>query len=266
MTVIMLLDMASITVEALSSSYFTASSQTVYPGNSTTITVSANNLEGLASVELEIYYDSTVMSVNSTWYGSLIGDSIANVNASTPGIVKLSAISRDGISGSGSFLNIDFTVNSDCPRDDYSVLVTVGEAYDTNLKPVEMSGGTGYITVKQKEIVKNTFYLYSNISPYSVSKGDTVTYRLYNSYGYQFAAGNFEINYDSELLQVESVNINSNLKVDGCVYDVNTTQPGKIKIGIASNVELYSYELIFSSNSLKISNTLFNPLVEENGY
>ena len=257
----MLINMAPIHVGAIDVASFIASSVETYAGNGVNVEISGNSLADLGSFDLEIYYDSTAMSVDYTSNGWLVGDSILDVNTDTEGVVKVSAISLSGISGSGTFLNIYFSIDPDCEASEYPVQVTVGEAYDTNLNPVSITGGRGIITVKRSEESAREFYIYTLATLSYASIGDKITYRVYNGYNYGFASGNFAIEYDPDVLQIESVELNENMSVEGCVYDINTNQFGRASISIASNVELRAYELITATFTvIKDENT--NTVIE----
>lgn len=118
----------------------TANDTEVYQGNYAYVYIYANNLNDLASIDLEIFYDSEAMQLNNQWTGGLFENSVVSVNTATPGVVRLSAASFSGISGSGDLLTLVFQINSDCPPGDYPVTVAVGEAYDMALQHVHMSG------------------------------------------------------------------------------------------------------------------------------
>ena len=253
MLIILLINMVPIHVGAIDVASFTASTVETYAGNTVNVEINGNNLVDLGSFELEIHYDSDVMSVSDTYNGYLCNDAIIDVNTDTAGVVKVNAISLTGISGSGTFLNIYFEIKNDCAAGEYPITVTVGDAYDTNLQVATLSGGKSFITVKRWQESQNTFYIYAYPSSSWVNVGDKISYTVCNSNGYNFASGNFTINYDHEILQLDTVDISSNLKVDGCVYDINTSKLGQAKVAIASNEELYSYDIVTATFTVLVN-------------
>ena len=128
----------------------TVSSAEAYPGNSCYIDIEASGLSNLASLDLEIYYDSEILTLSSVTNGILLADSLASVNDETVGVVKLSAAWLSGVNGSGRILRLQFQVNSDAPAGSSRILVAVGDAHDVNLNHVHISGGTGTVTVPER--------------------------------------------------------------------------------------------------------------------
>ena len=205
MTIIMVLNMAPITVGAIEGASFTASSVTTQPGKTFTVAVNGNNLENLGSFDLEIYYDSSALTVNSTSNGSLVGDALLDVNTATAGVVKVSAISLSGLNGSGTFMNISFTAASDCKAGEYPVQVTVGEAHDVDLNHADVAGSTGTVTVEVPQTPATQFRLTASLSPSAASKDDTVVFTLRNLYQYKFASGDFTIERVAALLEDQTL-------------------------------------------------------------
>lgn len=241
---VMVLQMIPLHVFASDTASITASSAEKYAGNSATISVGGNNLSNLGSVDLEIYYNNEALTLNSARSSTLLSNATVSINSETAGVVKVSAISLEGINGNGTMLTLNFKVNSDCPVGKYPIQVTVGDAYAIDLTAATIAGGTGYITVLESTATPKTFSLDTTLTPTSASKGDTITFKVNNSNRYSFASGDFTIEYDSDVLALEEISLDSNLTVEGAVYSTNTALLGSARVSYASNVEISSYHLM----------------------
>jgi hypothetical protein len=196
----------------------TVSNRETYAGNSFSITVSAQDLDSLASLDFTLYYDADVMTVNSTSNGNLLSNAIVSVNRNMAGRIALSMTHLDGISGSGTLLTVNFTVSQNAEPGEYPVRLTVGDAYDTFLDPVTIRGTDGKVTVKERTQTAPSFYLYSYPDRSTVQKGDVVTINLCSSSGYPFSSADFTVEFDRDLFQVETVTLSNALAVEGAVY------------------------------------------------
>ena len=126
----------------------TASAATVTAGNTATVTVKAENFTDVATLEVYIYYDPTVLTLSSTSNGSLLSDAQASVNTAEAGTVKLVAMALNGISGSGNLLSLYFKTTADCAPSTYPITVAIGNAFSVGFAPVTISAVNGSVTVK----------------------------------------------------------------------------------------------------------------------
>lgn len=214
----------------------------VYPGWGFSITIRAQNFVNVASLDLELYYDSSAFRVTGSGNGYLLEGSLVSVYTEQPGKVKLSATSLDGISGSDDLLTIYFETLSDCEAGVYTMRCTVGDAYDTGLNPVAISGGTSKVTVRQYSNA-GSFYMYGYTESYEAKKGDTVLMHVCTSWEYPFVSGEFALEYDKDLFAVESVELSYELQNADAVYSVNTGIAGSMRMAYASQNQVSTYEL-----------------------
>lgn len=70
--------------------------------------VSGTGMDGLAGIQMEITYDAAVLATPTITGGSLIAGALLAVNASTPGIVRIAAISTRPFTGDGQIAVISF--------------------------------------------------------------------------------------------------------------------------------------------------------------
>ena len=230
---------------AAESPAITVGSAEAYPGNSFYINIEATGLSNLASLDLEIYYDSENLTLSSVTNGSLLSGGLVSVNDETPGVIKLSAAWLSGISEDGRLLRLLFTVNSDAAPGTYRVLAAVGDAHDVNLNPVEISRGAGTVTVKDRPTSAGNFSVSLSFADGTTyHQGDTVNVSLINSGWQSFASGDFKLEYDSKLFALESVTLRSEMAVEGAVYSVNRDIAGLVKVSYASVQPVSCYNLM----------------------
>ena len=238
----MLLNVAPIQVGATMGASVSVSSQQVNVNQYLYVPVYGENLEDLASLELELYYDSDLLHFQY-YYMSMLPDATTEVNANTPGKISIASISPDGIYGSGELLCLVFyTGNSagECPMQLFA-----GDARNSQLEPVEVHSRDGRITVNKPAV--RDFYAYCYTDWYEqLQKGDSFTIRLCNSNSYEnrLASGTIEFHYDDALFRVENVQLSYELQ-NNALIDVNTAVTGMVKAAFATDGDgISSYELM----------------------
>lgn len=226
-----------ITSLAANSAQVVAENYTASQGGYAYVYLRADNFVDVAVVDIELYYDSSVMSVHYVSNGTLFNGASVSTNTSTSGMVKISAMSVKGFNSTTSIysnrmMTICFKITADCPVGNYPIAVTVGHAYDSTFTPVDISGANGIVTVT-KAAAKN-FPIYGTISNSQVQTGDTLNINVYHSSSYKFASADFHIEYDRELLKFNSIELDSKLLAEGAVHSINSANPGLIVVSFAS--------------------------------
>lgn len=209
--------------------------------------IDASGFTNVAGLEFNIYYDSSAISVSSHSNGYLLSSSNVSVNTAVSGTLALSAVSVEGISTSGQdsyynrLLTVCFKLNYDCKTGQYPINIAVGEVYDGDLSPVNVSGVSGVITVSAA--ATETFNLYGSASSSPLHEGDEWTLTVNHNTSQTFSGADFSVEYDRELFGVEAVELSSGLKTEGAVYSVNTSVEGLVKISYAAVAPVSSYSL-----------------------
>ncbi len=237
----------SITVYAENPPTLTAqtSLSSVTQGNNFTLSIKASNFETVSAVDFNVYYDSAAMSVKSTSNGGMITqNSISSVNTDNSGVINVSLVNPDGFSTSGTLLNIVFNVNSECVAGSYDLRMSVGDCYGLDFAGVTARGTGASISVTEVSATQKTFSVYSYLSKTSASCGDVVSVRLANSNGYYFGSGDFVLNYDSEIFEVESVELESGLKKETATYSINKDIKGTVLVSYANSTAVNSFYMI----------------------
>ena len=237
------------------------------------ININAENFVDVGSIELFIYYDSTLFEITSNYTLDFLSSSSCVTNTETQGEASLHAISLDGLSGNGSMWRITFRVKGTTPAGKHPITVAVGEVYSKSLEPLMIESQNFYINVSESPEVINTIPIYSSNNNLKVSQNDIFEIKYYTYNGYDFASADFEIEYDNNIFELVSVNLGSSLtNSNGAVYSINDEVAGyinisyasltgisyanpliTIKLKVVSNVN-ESSEINFSANSIYDSN------------
>lgn len=226
-------------VAAATTPSLTVETSTVTQGSSVSLSVTAADLVSLGTLELALYYDSAALSVSSVTAGGLFSSEMFDYNADEAGVIRVNCVSFAGVSGSGTVLTVIFTASSTASGT-YPITLAVGDCYNASLQPVEVSSTSGSITVNEKEVSNGSFTLYQYLSSSDLKKGDSLTVSVRSPYN-AYSAIDFLMEYDRELLQLESVELHDSLQIEGAVWSVNTDIQGAALICYASTKELSNY-------------------------
>ncbi len=236
-SVLMLFSVMPTGILAEGTAQVAAENYTTSQGGYAYVYLRANNFVDVAVLDIEVFYDSSVMSVNYTSNGSMFSGASVSTNTSEAGVIKISAMSVNGFNSTGStysdrMMTLCFKVNATCPAGDYPIRVSLGHAYDSSFTPAEISGVNGTVTVKEAAAKPFTVNISKNMT--SASLGAMPTLTVYPSNSYTFASADFHIEYDRELLRISSIVLDSSLQKEGMVHSVNSSNPGIAIISFAS--------------------------------
>ena len=238
----LILTAAPISVGAATGQQVTAGAVTVTAGNTASVTLRAENFVNLAALDVYIYYDPAIFTVSSTGNGSMLSGAQTSVNTAEAGKITLSMMSLNGISGSGNLITVYFNTGADTEPGTYPITVAIGRAYDSSLQPVTVSGVSGSVTVnKPVETQSFRVYNYMTLENNPLQKGDTLTCKIANLYGYYFVSGEFTLEYDHEMFVLESVELDSKLLGEGAVYSVNSSVLGQVRLAYANAEPVNSF-------------------------
>ena len=217
-------------------------SATVNQGSSFTLAVNAENLADVIGLDFEIYYDPTILTLNSYTLSGL-EPAYTSVNDSEAGILKVSSLSLTGLNGTFTALKLNFSVSQNTEPGNIRISAAVGNAYNSAFEDVSVTGVPGIVTVKEKTEIVNTVQFFSGASPSSLEKGDvtTITFGSWNIYG--LAAGVFDIVYDAELFELVDFSVGSNMQTETGIFSVNDSNPGYICMSYASATAVRSGNL-----------------------
>ena len=196
--------------------------------------------DNIAAMDYIITYDSQNLELTNIYKSGLAdqSDVTVSINSDEPGIIRVTLVSQNGISGSG-FLNLMyFKAKAAAVPGTYPISVLVNEAWNTSLETVSVSKKNGVITLKEKsQTVKNVRFT-STVSVSSLKVGEEVDYRLGASGLNGLAAGAFEFYYDDTRLKLNDVVLSDSVK--SAVNDVNADVKGLVRVAFAAESAINS--------------------------
>ena len=219
-----------------------AEDKTVTQGNGVYLYVYAKDFVDVAGLDLFVRYDGSAFTPGSVSKGDFLSGTLGDVNAATPGEVKLSLVSLDGLNGNGVLLTILLYAKSEAEIGDYRTDIIVGDCYDSALNPVTVSASGCKVTVTAKPQITETVTFYSLYENAVKRKGDEVSIGFYTYESHQFASADFEINFDDEIFALKSVSLGESLKnADSATFSINDKTNGYVKISYAALSAVPSY-------------------------
>jgi len=121
----------------------TLSVPTVYgmPGDAVIVPIDINGSVGVSGADIEMSYDSTILTINSITLTPLSSGMNLAVNTSIPDRIVISLASPSGVmTGSGSFVNMNFKIKSDAPHGTNSAITFVTNRVYNELGKIITSG------------------------------------------------------------------------------------------------------------------------------
>ena len=233
LTICLILSAVSVKADAADGQRVTANAVTVAAGHTTAVTLEAENFQNIAALDVYVYYDASVFTVSDTSDGWLLSGAQSSVNTTEGGVIKLSVMSLEGLSGSGSLLTLYFSTKATCAPGTYPVTVAIGRAYDANLSAAHIDGVNGWITVDEP-VETEPFYLQTCINQDPLRKGDTLVYQVWSNWS-PFVSGEFVVKYNHEIYAYGTTTLEPSLTGEGAFYSINALTPGQIRIAYAND-------------------------------
>jgi len=205
---------------------------TVTQGNTGYCYVYIDSVKGLAALDLAVHFDPARVKITNVYnnVSCTLYDSVTN----TSDIAFFYIFDGEGSESKTQLFYFTYQVLSDAKTGDCSFDITIGEAYDSGLNDVAVSGSGCSFTIAEKVVTKSCS-IYSTSSLSTKIEGEfTLNYRFST---YQIASGSVEITYDPELFEVVEVIKNSFLS--NKVTDINTDLAGTVYISFVGT-EYYS--------------------------
>ena len=220
----------------------TAGAVTVTAGNTASVTLRAENFDSIAALDVYVFYDPAVFTVSSTYNGSMLSGAQTSVNTGESGKITLSAMSLNGISGSGNLITIYFNTSATAEPGTYPITVAIGRAYNSSLQPVTVGGVSGSVTLN-KPVETQPFTIHSYTDKSTLRKGDVLSCRIANGGWNSFVSGEFTVEYDHEIFALDSVDLDPSLLGEGAVYSVNPSISGQVRIAYANSEPVDNFYL-----------------------
>ena len=187
-----------------------------------------DSLENIASLNISVHFDPTVLTVNGTYNivsSYLYDSSINNDNISYSYIFE-----TGGSDSKTSLFRFTYSILSTCPVTSSFFDILVDDAYDFDLNVVEIEGLRHSFNIAEPEVVKTTTVYGNSAISTSMDKQFTLSYRFSN---YQIASGTIDIQYDRDLFEyvsLEQLGFLSNMMVD-----INTSLDSDIRLSFVGS-------------------------------
>ncbi len=218
-----------IPVVAADSKHITATTEaTIQQGNGGACVVSIDSTENLASLELNVYYDPNKVQITDTYnYANcILYDNVINADN-----IQFNYI-FDGVGTADKteLFVFYYQVLSEAETGNTNFQITVGEAYDSQLNDVSVSGSRCNFTITQTS-PSHIGYIYGTeqVST-SVGKEFSLNYQISAS---SITSGSAVISYDPELFEV--VSVSEGALLSDRVVDINTDFAGAVYVSFVGN-------------------------------
>lgn len=221
-------------------------SATVKQGYSGTCYVYIDSTEGLAALDVTVHFDPAKVKITNV-YNSIsctLYDSVTN----TDNIQFSYILDGKGTASKTQLFYFRYKVLSNAEVGSTYFDITVGEAYDSSLNEMAVSGSRCSFSVAET-VTNKSCSIYGNSSATSaIGQEFTLSYRIST---YQIASGTAMISYDPELFEV--VGVTEGGFLTDKIVDINTDLTGEIYISFVG-IEYYSNTNLVSVTFKTIKN------------
>ena len=227
-----------INIGAQTEKYVTATtSASVRQGSSAVCYVYIDSTESLAALDVTVHFDPEKIVINNIYnnIGCTMYDSVQN----TDNVQFSYILDGKGSNSKTRLFYFYYQVISTAEAGEAYFDITVGEAYDSALKNVAVSGSRCAFTVTKAAYNKSCSVYSSSSIATKVEQEFTLNYRFST---YQIASGTAEVTYDPELFEVVEVE-NGDFLTDK-LADINTSLAGTVYISFVGTQYNTKYDLV----------------------
>ena len=234
----LLFPVLTVSVSAVTARAITASTNSTMPqGNSAYTYVYIDSTKGLAALDIMVHFDSTKVKINAVYnmVDCLLYDSVVGTDT-----IQFSYIfDGQGSASKTCLFFFDYQVLSDAKVGESAFLITVGEAYDSGLNDLTVSGFRCPFTITETVTNKSCSVYGTSAVSTAVEREFTLNYRFGT---YQIASGSAVISYDPELFEVAEVTPGGMLTDK--ITDTNTALPGAVYVSFVGTAYNYSTDFV----------------------
>ena len=196
-----------------------------------------DSTEGLASIDITVHFDPSKIKINNV-YNSV--DCVVYDSAITADSINISYIlDGKGTASKTQMFYFYYQVLGTAELGDTSADITVGEAYDSTITQVPVSGSRCKFSIDETVTTKSCSVSSSSTVSTKVQGEFSLSYRFST---YQIASGSAVINYDPEIFEVTSVTEGAFL--GGKIADINTDLAGAVYISFVGTQYNSKYDLV----------------------
>ena len=244
--VALVLSMIVIAFAADGKSVTATAPQTIKQGSSGTCYVYIDSTEDLAALDVIVHFDPAKVKVTSVY--NSISCKLYDSEKGTDSIQCRYLLDGEGSASQTRLFYFYYQVLSGAELGESWFDITIGEAYDSALNDVTVSGSRCKFTITET-VTSKTCSVYSTSSlSTAVGQEFSLNYRFST---YQIASGSAVINYDPELFEV--VSVTNGRFLDGKVTDVHTDLPGAVYVSFVGT-QYGSYSDLLTVNFRTVKN------------
>ncbi len=200
-----------------------ATGAAIVQGNSAYCYVDIDSAEGLASLDVSVYFDPAKVKVIGVYnsIGCTLYDNVTNTDN-----IRFSYIfDGQGAATKTRLFYFRYQVLENAEVGGSYFDIVVGEAYDSSLNEMAVSGSRCGFKISKATVSKDCYVYGSRSISTSIKQEFTLGYRLSTS---EIASGTAVISYDPDLLEV--VEVTNGAFLDGKIVDINKDLSGEIYI------------------------------------
>ena len=124
------------TVNPVAKAVFSNTATISLNGTLADLVITATDFSNVAGVDLAINYDSSCFSLPVVRSGELLSGFLVATNTSTPGRVKVAAITSQPVTGSGAIVSVSFMAVRDCSSSLAASVTTTMSTISANGQPL----------------------------------------------------------------------------------------------------------------------------------
>ena len=200
-----------------------ATGAAIAQGNSAYCYVDIDSAEGLASLDVSVYFDPAKVKVIGVYnsIGCTLYDSVTNTDN-----IRFSYIfDGQGAAAKTRLFYFRYQVLENAEVGGSYFDIVVGEAYDSSLNEMSVSGSRCSFKISKATVSKDCYVYGSRSVSTAIKQEFTLGYRLSTS---EIASGTAVISYDPDLFEV--VEVTNGAFLDGKIVDINKDLSGEIYI------------------------------------
>jgi len=215
-----------------------------------------DNIEELASLEIQFYYDANDIEIKSLYNYAKTDLFDYNINND---VVNITYIFNKDVSFNNHIFSLRYEVKDTTASSTYFDLAII-EALDKNLNNVNITGQNKKINIIKKDQTYESIIFNVDQNAQEAKYGDLINLKYYSYYLSSLASGSFVISYDKEYFELVNFELldyfNENILVD-----INIEQKGFVYVSFITLNNSYNYNL-FQLNLKVISNININTSIK----
>ena len=174
-------------------------------GKTVDVVVNLENNPGIAILDFDLGYDSSVMTLKNVTVNNVFSSSDVTAGVLSKNPYKFSAMKLSNASASGKLATFTFAIKEDCADGDYAVTLSNISSYNVDEKAVTITGKNGIVTVEEVIDENAPQIVVSNVTGRA---GKTVEVPIIIKNNPGIAVLRFAIKYDNSAMALQSIAAN----------------------------------------------------------